>query len=896
MDFYASSISQLFRDFQTSKNGLTTEEATKRRTMHGANVLPPSHEATTQVRIFFDQFRSPLIIVLVLAGVVSALLGEMVDMVVIGITVCLNTLVGFFQENKANQALQKLRTMVEYHAVVLRDGHKHILPSDDIVPGDILFLDAGDKIQADGRILECVHFQVNEASLTGESVAVKKMQTTLKKDTPIADQKNMVFRGTVVVNGNAAALITATGPKTQIGGIASLVQETAEEKTPLQTQLHRLSQKIGIVVLFFSCIIFFLNIFFSNGLHSFFEAFQISVAIAVAAIPEGLAITLTVILAIGMRHILKRRSLVRKLVAAETLGSVNVICTDKTGTITEGIMRVTKIITMHDDLDFDEVKTLHVSKADRHEDALFALKIGVMTNDAMLETGDNDGNVPQFVGDTTDVAFLEAGRIVGIEKEQMESVFPRSGHIPFTSEQKYIATRHRADGALFIYVKGAPEVILGRCVSIQSKGKKQVMTDKKQQWIKDQIVSLTDQGLRVIAIAYKEEKTAGKELANSSVSELVFVGLAGLSDPIRLGVRETIEKAKKAGIRTIMITGDHVHTAQSIAASIGLPHGAEFVCDGLRLGQMSDDELTVVVEKVSVFARVDPVHKIRIVQTLQKNGNVVAMTGDGVNDAPALKAADIGVALGSGTDVAKEIADIVLLDDSYETIVASVEEGRGIYQNIKKVLLYLMSGSLAEVVLIGGSILAGLPLPVLPVQILWVNIIEDAFPAMALAFDKSEKENMKDRPRKRGESILDREMKIMIVVITLFSNFVLLGLFFYFVSTIDDIARIRTLMFVGLAIAPLLYIYAVRSRRRMLWQMNPFDNIFLNFSILFGWFLLIGAVYIPLFQTLLRTVPLSFSDWKILILFGFVNLFLIEIMKYLFLVSKKHTVSSLQAT
>ncbi len=886
MDYYKKTVEEALEELKTSQNGLTEEEAQKRLKDLGENILPKSGENITRFKILLEQFKSPLIFILVVAGVVSGLLGEVIDASVIFITVAINTIVGFVQEDKANQALKKLRSMIEYKAVVKRDGKIKQIPSEEIVPGDILIVETGDKIQADGRIISSSDFQTNEAALTGESEPNKKNTRVIKNKSGVADRANMVFRGTIVVRGRATIVITGTGKDTEIGRIASLVKETKDDKTPLQVQLHKMSRTLAIIILSLCVLIFLIGVFVRNGGESILQMFEVAVAMAVAAIPEGLVITLTVILAVGMRYILKRKALVRKLVAAETLGSVSVICTDKTGTITEGKMRITKLITSEDDLDFEELKTLNLSKHDRHSEALFGLRIGVLTNDGVIENSEEEESKWNMVGDTTDLAFLHMGAIVGLNKAHLEEAVGRMDEITFSSERKYMATLHNVENNHVLYVKGAPEVLLKKCKFFEEKGKEKAISKTKQQFFQNEIEKLTKQGLRVIALAYKDITSEQETVSEEDVNDLTLVAIAGLSDPVRSDVKETIELSHKAGIKTVMITGDHIKTAEAIARQIGLADGLDEIFDGQKLEKMSDEELASAVKNVSIFARVDPVHKIRIVRAFQASGEVVAMTGDGVNDAPALKAADIGIALGSGTDVAKEIADMVLLDDAYSTIVASVEQGRGIYQNVKKVVLYLLSGSFAEVVLIGGSLIAGLPLAVLPAQILWVNIIEDSFPNMALAFDKGDKENMTDGPRKRGESLIDSEMKAMIAIISIVSNLVLFGLFVFFLKTVPTLAEVRTLMFVGLGIDSLIYIYAVRSMRHMVWQSNPFDNKYLNLALLFGWFLLIGSVYIGPLQTLLRTVPLTFKDWVIMFGFGLLNLVLIELVKGFYLIRK----------
>lgn len=886
---YKFSVKEVFKKFGTPESGLSLASVKERQKRFGPNALPQSKEKVTKLKIFLEQWKSPLILILVVAGVASGVLREFVDMTVICITVGFNVIIGFFQEYKADKALKKLSKMIEYKAVVLREGREVQIKSSKLVPGDILLLEAGDKIQADGRIIESTVLEVTESVLTGESEAIKKHIRTLKGNLAVGDRKNMVFKGTVVSNGRAKVIVTATGKDTEIGQIASLVKDTVDDKTPLQVQLAKMSKVIGFIVVLLSLGILLLGIFSPGEHHGFVEMFETAVAVAVAAIPEGLVISLTVILAIGMQFILKRKALVRKLVAAETLGSVSVICTDKTGTLTEGKMRVTSIITANDSLSDSNLSSVHVESEAQHKDILLTLRIGTMCNDGHLENPEADEKKWLFVGDTTDTAIVHAGMKAGLEKHHLDNALRRVAEIPFDSRNKYMATLHNVDHQSVIYAKGAAEVLYEKCSHYIENGEIKKMSKKMLEWFKKQEEILTGNGLRVLGTAYKQISEVQTKFKKEDVSGLVFTGLVALSDPLRPDVKTTIATAKNAGIRIIMITGDHMRTAQSIGRELGIAHEDKNVFNGQQLESITDTDLYDKIKEISIFARVDPKHKIRIVQALQDQGEVVAMTGDGVNDAPALKGADIGVAVGSGTDVAREISDMVLLDDNFSTIVAAVEEGRGVYQNIQKVVLYLLSGSFAEVVMIAGSLMAGLPLPVLPAQILWVNLVEDSFPNMALAFDKGDKENMSDPPRPKNERIIDKEMKTMIIAKSILANVVLFIIFLYFWFSTGDIALTRTVVFVGFGIDALFYIFSIRSLRHMIYQMPLFDNKYLIMAVGFGWLMLIGAVYLPPLQKLLRTVPLGLTEWGILITFGLFNLFLIEFIKKVFLVRNHRT-------
>ncbi len=888
MHYHAESVPRVLAHLKTAKTGLAESEAAKRLSETGPNELSRAGEKTGRWRIFLHQWKSPLIIILLIAGAISGLLGETLDTTIIIITAAVNALIGFIQEDKASRALSKLQSMVEYQAIVIRDGEKKRIASRELVHGDIIILAAGDKIQADARVMAANDFFVNESALTGESDAVKKQIAAVAEKSALGDRKCMVYRGTVVMSGDALAIVTAAGNKTEIGQIAALVRDTKDDETPLQIQLARLSRHIALIIIVIAAGIIILGLFAGSGRYSFIALFQTAVAVAVAAIPEGLVISLTVILAIGMQYMVARRALVRKLVAAETLGSVSVICTDKTGTITVGQMRVTAFVGRAHDFLRHELEEMCAVPERQDPDAALALKIGALASDASIQNASDHHDSWILLGEATEAALVHAAAMCGFKKDELDRALPRVATLTFSSHRKFMATVHDVAGRRVAYIKGAPEALLHRADKIMDHGEVRHLTEADREWFGKRIDELTDQGLRVIGIGYKELADHDKKIHDDSVRQIVFVGIMALADPVRDDVAETLATARKAGIHVVMITGDHSGTAQAIARSIGLPHAADDVLTGDKLEMMSDAELGQAVKKISIFARVDPEHKIRLVHAFQANGEVVAMTGDGVNDAPAIKAADIGVALGSGTDVAKETSDMVLLNDSFSTIVAAVEEGRRIYQNVKKVTLYLFAGSFTEVALIVGSIIFGLPLPLLPAQILWMNIVEETLPTMALAFDRGDEENMTDPPRPKNTSIFDRQMKLIIVLLITISNALLFGLFIYFWQTTGDIVLVRTLMFVGVGIDAFMYIYSLRSFRRPLWRMNPFSNHALTSAVGLGWILLIGAVYFPPFQTLLRTKAIGIREWGIMIAFGLLSVIIFEGVKWAFV--RKNTV------
>jgi len=889
--YHSQSIEQVLINLKTSEIGLSTEEAEKRLTSHGLNKIPIVGAGLTRLKIFLNQWKSPLLLILLVAGAVSGILKEYIDMSVILFTAFLNSLIGFIQEDKANRALEKLRNMVEFRSLVMRGGIKVMAKSEELVPGDILFLESGDKIQADARLIEVKDLEVNESALTGESKPVKKQAHAVKDDAVVGDRSCIAHRGTAVINGRAKAVVIATGKSTEIGKIAMMIQKIEEEPTPLQSQLSKMSKVIGIGVICISVFVFVLGVLLRAGQYDVFQMFETAVAIAVGAIPEGLVISLTVILAIGTQYILKRKSLIRKLVAAETLGSVSVICTDKTGTLTEGNMRINRVLVSREELYWHEFAGLNFHNPhdeEKHIDIALALRVSILANDALLINPNEKEDDWQFVGDTTDIALIHAGMKIGLEKNHLDAAVTRVAEIPFDSKNKYLATLyHRFTKESAIYVKGAFEVLINKCEYYEENGEKKKLTSEKRKWFEEKEKEMAANGFRVLAAAYHQVNEFTETLEPKDLHELVLVGLVALSDPIRPEVKQTIASITLAGIKTIMITGDHLRTAQYIASELGLPHSSDEIITGEKLEAMSDAELQEAVKHTYIFARVDPVHKIRIVEALQANGEVVAVTGDGVNDAPALKGADIGVALGSGTDVTKEISDMVLLDNNFQTIVAAIEEGRRIYQNIKKVVLYLLAGSLSEVVLILGSIFANLPLALLPVQILWINLVQEALPSFALAFDPGEKENMLEKPRLRDAKLIDLSVKSMIAVITIFSNLILFGLFLFYLKTTQNIEYTRSLVFAGLGISALFVIFPIRNQRKMVWQYNPLKNYRVLLSVVVGCALILLAVHFPPLQTLVRTTSLRWRDWMVLFGFGVVNVVLVEVVKWIILVKQK---------
>jgi len=814
------------------KQGLTSEEAQKRLEKFGPNELAKPREFS-EIKLFLFQFKSPLIYVLVFAGIVTLFLRDFTDSIVIFAAVFLNTILGFYQERKAQKSLAALRSLLTPRAKVIRDGKQQEIDASDVVLGDLVVLTIGTRAPADGVLIEATDFSMNEAILTGESMSVhKKARIDIDK----AKKENQAFMGTTVTTGIARMVVTQTGMETEMGKIGKRVREVEEEKTPLQVQLGRLAKILAVAVGAITLIIFLFGELLGYGP---LEMFTISVAIAVAAIPEGLVVTLTVILALGMQRILKRKAIVRKLLAAETLGSVSVIAADKTGTLTEGKLRVVKD-------DFTNRK--------------LGIKAAILCND---------------MRDPLEVAMLNWAEERGGKSREIKERYPRLDEIPFSPKYKYIATLHPR----LLLISGAPEVILS---------KSKLTEESLQSWQK-KLEEYGGRGYRLVGFGYKQIKGEKKKIRDKDLKDFEWLGILVYEDPVRKGVETALKECQKAGIDVKVITGDYLSTALAVMKQLDFKLDPKTqVMEGEELEKISGRELTKRVTEVVLFTRTNPEQKLKIVQALKEKGEVVAMTGDGVNDAPALAKADIGIVVGEASDVAKQTADMVLLDSNFATIVHAVEEGRTIFENIKKVVLYLLSDSFTEVILIGGSLLLRLPLPLTAAQILWVNLIEDSLPSIALAFEPEEKEVMDEPPRPRNQPILDLEMKTLIFIIGLFTDLILLVLFWLLLRGLFHIHYIRTVIFAALAIDSLFYVFACRSLRKTILQKNLFENRFLVFSVILGFVSLIVAIYLPILQVFLKTHPLGIKEWSLVLVLGLLEILMIEITKWLFIVRRKN--------
>ncbi len=865
----------VLEQLQSSVDGLEVSKVTRLREKHGLNALP-TKKSDPWWLVLVRQFASPLIIVLLVAAGVTGVMQELVDTSVILAAVLINTIIGFFQEYKASRALEQLRSLVQPTALVLRDGQEVQIDAAQLVPGDILIVATGDRISADARLVEVVNLVVNESALTGESLPVRKKIDILPVETLLAERSNILYAGTMITAGRGVAVVVETGVNSELGKIAELVQNTEETSTPLQEQLQRLARWISVVVCVLVTFIFLLGRL--KGF-STFEMFEVSVALAVAAIPEGLVVAVTVILAIGMQRILKRKSLVRRLVAAETLGSVSVICSDKTGTITEGEMRVTDIVSSTESY---LVKDL----AGGYPDEITRILQNIaLCNDADLVACE-DGM--ELKGSPTERALMGAVLDLGVDVEELRSVHKRTAEIPFDSVYKFMVTANDWKGGSKLLLKGAPGTILQACDRIKLNGKSVKISDEQREKLLAQVDMLAQKGLRLIATSYKSTKVKVTDLNSHKLSGYTFLGFIGLRDPLRKEAKEQIKAAERAGVKTILITGDHPQTAKAIGIEAGLSVGADSVVIGSELDEWSDAELEKRVSKIRIYARVEPRHKIRIVKAWQARGEVVAMTGDGVNDAPALKAADIGVALGSGTEVAKQAADVVLLNNDLGTITAAIEEGRIMFDNIRKSTVYLLAGSFSEISLIAGSIAIGLPLPITATQILWINLFADSFPGAGLTMEPGEKGVMSRRPRPRKEAVLNSSMIKMIVSAALILNIGFFALYFWLISQGMEVAQMQSIMFAAVSIDSLLFIFSVRKFHTSIFKSNPFSNPYLVVGVGIGFGLTFLALLHPFFQYVFGIVPLQLSHWYLLIIIGMVKLVLIELAKEVFILRSKH--------
>ncbi|VVB75504.1 Copper-exporting P-type ATPase B [Candidatus Tiddalikarchaeum anstoanum] len=809
-------------DSQFLTKGLTTTQVNTHRAIHGLNKLPEK-SGKSAVDIFISQFKNPLIYIITIAAIISALLNEYSDAALIGFVIILDSLIGFFQEYKAEKTMNALKHLLNPTARVIRNSAIVNIDASEIVPGDLVILNTGDKIPADGELMESVSLGINEAILTGESEPVhKKIGET-------------VFMGTIILSGRGLIKVSVTGLKTKLGKIAESLVTINEEQTPLQVRLNSFSKSLSIMVLIISFLIFVIGLFLGINI---FEMVRLSIVLAIAAIPEGLIIAVTMILVIGMQMILKKKGLVKKLLAVETLGSVTTIATDKTGTLTEGQM--------------------HVVKADVVNSKIASYVMALCNN---LE-------------DSLEITLWDyVKNALNTNPQELFDKYKRVNEEPFTSEKKFMLTTNIIDGVETGLIKGAPDIIIEFCKL--TKKEKEAILSKFEDWAR--------LGLKIIGLAYKEGSHPAK------LTDYTWAGLIGIEDPIRPSVKNSIELCMRAGIKTKIITGDFRLTAEKVAKNLGLDVTNGHILEGYQIDKMSEKNLISMIKNVTVFCRVTPEHKLRIITALQKAGEVTAMIGDGVNDAPALKKANIGVTVGGGTDVAQETSSLIMLDSNFKTLVDAVEEGRIIFDNIKKVAAYVLSNSFAEIILLFFSFILGWPAPLTVGQILWIHLICDGPVDISLGFERGEKGIMDEPPKKLNENVLDRRSTVLIGLISSVSAVISLIIFGYYAFFLNEVVLARTLIFTIFSIQTLIYIFAYKSLRRSIFHAgNILSNKPLIGSVILGLFMTLIALYVPFMNNLLNLQALTITEWVIPISVSMIMVILVELVKYSYtLIMKK---------
>jgi Ca2+-transporting ATPase len=937
--WHALSTEEVLEHLKVREDGLTGAEVAGRMAQYGPNQLTEKPRPSF-IKMLLEQFNDFIVILLIVAALISALLGEWIDASAILLIVILNAILGIVQERRADEALAALQKMAAPEAHVMRDGKRITIPSRELVPGDIVYLEAGNHVPADLRLLEAFNLQVEEAALTGESLPVNKNAALkLEKQIPLGDRKNTVFMSTTVTYGRGRGVVVGTGMRSQIGLIAKMLEGVDSEETPLQKKLDQLGKTLGVGALAICALVFVVAVlrntdlsiltasgggllaYLNSAKKQIVEMFMLAVGLAIAAVPEGLAAVVTITLALGMREMIRRHALIRRLSSVETLGSATVICSDKTGTLTQNEMTVTRIWVDDHFIkvtgtgysrqgDFQiENKTVDLHK---YPGVGTALWVGALNNDAQLEIVAGEDQSYRIIGDPTEGSLLIAAAKADAYHVELHQAYPRLDEVPFDSERKRMVTVHdiskpdpkdvspftdkKKTGWDVIAVKGAPDLILGLCKNYQTiDDKTKKLDETTRQRILDANDSMTQDALRVLGMAFRvvrEAPDADAVPVDKLEQDLVFAGLIGMIDPPRDEVKHAIGNARQAGIRTVMITGDYPNTARAVAQEIGLLQPGHMVLTGADVDRMSDDALKNEIEMVDVFARVSPEHKMRIVDALQANGEVVAMTGDGVNDAPAIKRANIGVAMGiTGTDVAKETADMVLTDDNYVSIVSAVEQGRIIYNNIRKFVFFLLSSNVAEIMIIFLAILAGLPAPLTVIQLLWLNLITDGAPALALAMENGDPDIMNRPPRPKSEPIINASMRVGIIiqtitqttaVLTAFSLGLLwelkalnLGVpqgtnpvayllgFDWHTVNLENVRTAETMAFMTLSLCELFRAYTVRSEKVSLFRIGIFSNKWMQYAVGSSIALLLLVCVVPFLQGIFNTHFMSGLEWAV---------------------------------
>jgi len=886
-NWHARSAEEVLSNLDSSSAGLSSAEAVKRLDNHGLNELTVQ-KSTSPLTIFLNQFKDLMVVILIIATIISAALGEYIDAIVIVIIVILNSILGFFQEYRAEKALLALKRMSAPRAAVLREGKEITIPARELVPGDVIILRTGDMVPSDCRLIESANLKVNEAALTGESQAVKKnFEMICKNEAFIGDMGNMVFSSTTVEYGRGRAVVVRTGMHTEIGHIAEMMRSEKFEQTPLQVKLEKMGRQIALAILVI-CIAVFLVETIRYGTEEILEIFMVAVSLAVAAIPEGLPAVVTISLALGLQRMIKRNVLIRRLPAVETLGSTTVICSDKTGTLTMGVMNIKLMRTLEGTYDVDgqgyEPKgnfSMNGNTIDPGSDIVLKqlLKTGALCNDSKLV---HDENVWTIQGDSTEGAFLVAARKAGLVLEELNKDFPRVGENSFDSEKKFMTTINRNNSGRFMaFTKGAADRVLPLCDRKMVGGNIQPITEEDAAKIIQMNEEMASSAYRVLALAYTESEQP--ITPKDAEKDLIFLGLVGMIDAPRVEAIEAIAKCRKAGIRVVMITGDHKLTAVAIARQMGIANEKSLAFTGVELNAMSDEELYKIVGKVAVYARVSPEHKMRIIKAWKKRGEIVAMTGDGVNDAPALKRADIGIAMGiTGTDVTKEAADMVLTDDNFASIVHAIEVGRGIYDNIRKFVRFMLSTNFGEVLIIFLSSILGMPLPLIAIQILWINLITDGLPAISMGLEPTEAGVMNRKPKDPKKSIFSGGITYHIVWVGMLMTIGTLGLFVYGLGSDPDanLTKARTMAFLTIAFFQLWHVLTIHIEKDTVLSRKFFANPYLLVAVAISAILQLMVVYIPQLASIFKVEALPVYELSLCILVASSVFFAVEAEKY----------------
>ena len=875
--WFSKSQDQVLNELDVNqKQGLTNEEAQKRLEQYGENKLKGKPKKSL-ILLFFSQLKDMLIYVLLGAAVITMAIGEYIDAIIILLVVILNAVIGVVQEYKAEKAIEALQKMTTPKSLVRRNGEAIEINSELLVPGDIVIIDAGRFIPADIRLIESANLQIEESALTGESVPSEKNAIDIHEDpkTPIGDKTNMAFMSTLVTYGRGEGVVVATAMETEMGKIAKILDEDIEEMTPLQKRLEELGKTLGFLAIGICVLIFGVALIQKRDLY---EMFMTAISLAVAAIPEGLPAIVAIVLALGVTRMSKINAIVKKLPAVETLGSVNIICSDKTGTLTQNKMTVVKHYTIENYVDLQSSEKSNEAS----EDAKLLIESFVLCSDATFENG-------QSTGDPTEIALVVMGDQYGMTRKALHDAFPRVGEKPFDSDRKLMSTLNKTEFGYRVHTKGAIDNILKLSTHALVNGKEVPLTDDLKTKFLEVAETMSNEALRVLGAAYKNVSSviAADEMENN----LVVVGIVGMIDPPRLEVKDSINEAKGAGITAVMITGDHKNTAFAIAKELGIAERIEQSITGAEIDEFTDEAFSAQINNYRVFARVSPEHKVKIVKAFKSHGNIVSMTGDGVNDAPSLKNADIGVAMGiTGTDVSKGASDMILTDDNFTTIVNAIEEGRNIYSNIKKAVVFLLSCNLGEIIAVFFSVLFFWPVPLLPTQILWINLVTDTLPAIALGMDPGDKDVMKKKPRDPKESFFANGAGIRAIIGGALIGSLTLAAFFYGLYehgfaldskniTDDAITYARTMAFVVLAASQLFYALSMRHSSKSIFQVGIFTNKYLIGAIFIGLLLQVGVISVPFLAAAFKVQMLSVADWGLVFGFAVIPLIVNELIK-----------------